>query len=331
MNVLDNSTLTADYNIVHGTHEQLVAFLVLNMWPSHLGLPVLLVTILLSKRIQRHATFINLCVAFIIVGISSTLLVYAGRTTGPEPSRMLCLLQASLLYGMPPLTSMAAFTLVLQMFLVIRAAYQGEEYLDRDHVARLWTMLITPYVAFFIGVLVTAIVGANDPSRVSRNRRFFYCSVQSLPLTNTITIFAAIVLLATFVIEVWTVLILYKRWTALRAGGSSLRWSMELNLPVRIMGFGFYIIIAMSLSLLSIKSPSSPVPDLVIASAATVVMLIFGTQLDILRVLFFWRKDSSASSHPESVDIIKLGDGLLGYDKELPKTPWEWARPVKSM
>lgn len=55
-------------NVVHGTQGQLVLFLVLNMWPSHFGLPVLL-AIVLSRRVKRHATFANLCVAFIIIGM----------------------------------------------------------------------------------------------------------------------------------------------------------------------------------------------------------------------------------------------------------------------
>lgn len=55
-------------NIVKGTHGQLILFLALNMWTSHLGLPLLLLVILL-KKIQRHATFINLLVSFMVVGL----------------------------------------------------------------------------------------------------------------------------------------------------------------------------------------------------------------------------------------------------------------------
>ncbi|KAF8897189.1 hypothetical protein BD779DRAFT_1667202 [Infundibulicybe gibba] len=276
-------------NIVRGTHQELIVFLVLNMWPSHLGLPVLLFITLRSKQVQRHPTFYNLCISFIIVGISSTLLVYAGRTTGPEPSKLLCLLQASLLYGMPAITSLSAFALVFQMFIVIRASYLGQELKEGEHVLRSWAILVLPYFAFLLSVVSTAIVGANNPTKISRNRRFFYCSVDSLPLTNTITMVAAGILFSTFILEVWTMVILYKRWVVVRQKGFKLQLSMELSLPTRTMAFGFYIIIALSLSLLSIKSPESPVPDLVIASAATVALFIFGTQPDILRALCFWK------------------------------------------
>lgn len=61
--------LLVPVNIVRGTHAQLVLFLVLNVWTSHFGLPVILVIVLLSKRVKRHPTFVNLCLAFIMVGM----------------------------------------------------------------------------------------------------------------------------------------------------------------------------------------------------------------------------------------------------------------------
>jgi len=262
------------------------------MWPSHLGLPVLLGIVLFSKRVNRHPTFVNLCVAFIITGLSSSLLVYAGRTVGPEPSRMLCLLQASLLYGMPALTSTAAFMLVLQMFFATRAAFFGEEYHDGEHFVRTWMMLILPFVAFFVFVLATATVGAANPLHVSRNRRFFYCSLESSSLTDSLTLFSAIILFSTFIFISWTIVLIYKRLAVTKDARP--KWTMDLSLPLRIITFGLYIIIAMSLSLLSIKSPSSPVPDLVIALAATIVILIFGTQRDIMCALCVWKRPPPA-------------------------------------
>ncbi|KAF5363741.1 hypothetical protein D9756_000608 [Leucocoprinus leucothites] len=343
------SPTASSVNIVRGTHEQLVAFLVLNVWPSHFGLPLLLAIVLFSKRIHRHITFINLCVAFIIIGVSSSLLLYAGSFEGPEPSQMLCLLQASLLYGMPGLSSMAALMLVLHMFLVIRAHYHGQEYLDRDHPLKLWAvrttlladstsdphrvllqMAVSPYIVFFVCVLTTAAMGASHPERVSRNRRFFYCSLDSLPLTNTLTTVSAVILVATAVLEVWTIIILYRKWKIQRDSFPT-RGALELSLPFRIITFGFYIIIALSLnripislSLLSIKSPESPVPDLMIATAATVVMLVFGTQKDILRVLSFWNRFG-----PPKVKSLDSVTSSVDLKTEFPESDRTFSSPVR--
>ena len=59
---------------VIANHDELVAWLVLNVWPSHLGLPILIATILIARNINRHATFINMCITWMVVGFSSSLL-----------------------------------------------------------------------------------------------------------------------------------------------------------------------------------------------------------------------------------------------------------------
>ncbi|KAK7061422.1 hypothetical protein R3P38DRAFT_2829411 [Favolaschia claudopus] len=273
-------------NIVHGTQNELILFLVLNMWPSHLGLPILL-ALILSKRVHRHPTFVNLCIGFIIIGI-----VYAGKTTGPEPSEGLCLFQASMLYGVPAFASLLALMLVLQMFLTVRATVYKQT-TQGPQTLRLWAMLAAPYVALLISIIATVVIGATDLDKVSRNRRFFYCSVNSNPLSSTITIFAAGFLLATVVLEIWTLVMLYKNYMVVKKPGNKRQVALELNLPIRVMAFGLYVIVAMSLSLLSVRAPESPIPDLVIASAATFVILIFGSQPDIFRALCFWRRRDS--------------------------------------
>ncbi|KAF5393738.1 hypothetical protein D9757_000327 [Collybiopsis confluens] len=231
---------------------------------------------------------------------------YAGKTSGPEPSYYLCLMQASLLYGMPAITSLAAFFLVLQMFLVIRAAYYKREYREQNHVVRLWMMMILPYAAWVTSIVVTAFVGAAEPTHVSRDRRFFYCSVKSDTLTDTLTLFSAAVLFATLVLEVWTIVLFYKRWNSIERGSSGMFTAAELNLPARILSFGVYLLVAMSLSLLSIKSPESPAPDLMIASAATVLILIFGTQPDIIRALSFWKKEAVSRDTDSDITVVNI-------------------------
>jgi len=308
-----NTTVPANVNIVHGTHSELIVWLVLNIWPSHFGIPILLAVILFSKGVRRHPTFINLCITFLIAGISSSLLAYAGKITGPEPAPMLCLLQASLLYGYPPMTSVAAFVLVLQLLLLHRAKYNGKKLLDSDHSVRLWSMLIAPYVPFFIGLLATSVMGSAKPQNVSRSRRFFYCSLQSNSLTNSITIFAALFLFATIFIEGWLVIILYKHWAALRAERMSAEGPSNLSMTLRVVAYGFYSTIALSLSLLSIKAPHSPAPDLMIATAQTAFLLIFATQRDIIGVLCFWRKDRPIAKNPPAAIVISQDQEKVSY------------------
>ncbi|KAF4600713.1 protein ral negative regulator of transcription subunit 5 [Pleurotus pulmonarius] len=247
---LADRSIDVPFNIVNGNHSEMVAYLVLNIWPSHFGLPLLLLVIMLSKKIQRSTAFLNMLVVWIIVGISSTLLLYAGKQTGEEPPKMLCLFQAALIYGMPPMTSTATLALVLQMFLSVRKAYLGEKSKPGDGIMRTWLLLIAPYVALLLTVIATAVllvqVGASNPSKISRNRRFFYCSVEADPLTNTMTVAAALILLATVILETWTVVYLYWLSRTIKRTGGKISSIIDLSFPIRIIAFGFYVMIALS-------------------------------------------------------------------------------------
>lgn len=90
--------------------------------------------------------------------------------------------------------------------------------------------------------------------------------------TNVLAIIAALNLLVTLVLEgdpftqakekgyirilnldssVWSIVLIYQRWTAFRSEDLKgdnlrrLRSAFELELPLRIMGFGLYIVISM--------------------------------------------------------------------------------------
>jgi hypothetical protein len=300
--------------LIRGTRSDLIAWLVMSIWPSHLGLPLLLAIIIFSKRVQRHPTFISMCITWIVSGFCSSILLYAGKATGPEPPKLLCLVQASLLYGVPPMAAMGAFLLVFQMFSVIRSSFQRGEKKDMlESPLRLCAMLAAPYILFFAFAVATAFVGAASPDKVSRNRRYFYCSVRSGHLTDTLSLVSAIVLVATLILEAWTIIILYRGRVALRRQGSHLRTSVELSLPIRTIIFGLYVAVGMSLSVVNMKSPTSPVPDLMLATTSGAVVLLFGSQPDILRVVCFWRRaESKIASTPQDLPA------KLSYSSEKP-------------
>ncbi|KAF6762826.1 hypothetical protein DFP72DRAFT_841902 [Ephemerocybe angulata] len=264
-------------NIVRGTPSQLTAFLVLNIWTSHAGLPFLLAVVLLAKGVKRHPTFANLCIAFMIIG-----LVYGSATSGPEPPPVLCLLQASLLYGMPtffharlagcgsPIT--ASHTTTKTMFYGC----------GRTHYR--WDWGWTTRTRLTKSTLLLLLGGK-------------FATV-GLPLQNRAARF-----LSRIEIIAWSIFILVRHRILVKPKGNQPPVNLDLSLPIRIMIFGLYLILAMSLSFLSVSSPSSPVPDLAIATAGSVVILIFGTQRDILRALCFWKRNRRRVIHIEP-DIV---------------------------
>lgn len=279
---------------VHGNYPQLVAWIILNVVPAHLIIPAMLATIFM-KKIRRHPVFVSFLSVWIIAGVSSSILVYAGQATGPEPSHSLCLFQASLLFGYPSMTSLAALGVVIQVFFAIKdasnkaSAEPRGRALHRDAV-----LIIAPYASLVVFSVATAILGAQNPQSVSRNRRFFYCSVEHDTFTNILALFAAGVLVVTIVVEVWAVCLLYPRWALLK--GEAL---LDLSMIARVLVFGLYITLCLSLSIISVFSPTSPAPDLAIATASGIVVLIFGTSKDLLDVWCFWRRMDLRKKKPK--------------------------------
>ncbi len=97
--------------------------LLLNIWiypnliSNNILLPLLVATFLFSTRATRHPTLINLCMTWIFSGIFSLLLFYTGKSgvNSPEPPRLLCIVQASLIYGITPMWSVAVLVFVYHM------------------------------------------------------------------------------------------------------------------------------------------------------------------------------------------------------------------------
>lgn len=90
-----------------------------NLISNTILLPILVLTILASNQLQRHSTFINTCLTWIVSGVFSLLLCveslhYVSAFTEPEsrfytheykeePPKALCIAQASLIYGVIPM------------------------------------------------------------------------------------------------------------------------------------------------------------------------------------------------------------------------------------
>ncbi|TFK29254.1 hypothetical protein FA15DRAFT_582694 [Coprinopsis marcescibilis] len=291
-------------NVVHASREHVIVYLVLNMWPAYFGLPVILLAVTLSKEIRRHATFINLCVVYILIGM-----VFTGSITGPQPPPLLCFFQAVLIAAMPPLQAMERLEPTIYMFFGIKGACTSAAYLDEDHGGRLWIMIILPYVGYFATMIAAAIVGSNNLSHVSRDRRVFYCSLKYDPLSNTTVIITGLVLSVTIALEVWSIVLLVRFRKVAHAKGTSVRGTLDLSFVIRAFAFGSYNFAALLLCFLSISSPSTPIPDLVIGTGTTLVTFIFGTQIDILRALCFWKswQRPVAQAEPDLRDDLSQG------------------------
>ncbi|KAJ7250839.1 hypothetical protein B0H12DRAFT_1120061 [Mycena haematopus] len=261
-----------------------------NLVSNTVLLPILVATFLLSKRVKRHPTLINACMTWILSGIFSILLFYAGQERGPEPQKALCIAQTSLLYGITPMWATAVLVLLCNMVLVIKNpnACVGR--------FKMILMLSAPYIVQ-IGFSITALVGSlRHPERVTRALRFFYCAVKWRRLSMAMTLFTSIVGAAITITMIYLAVLLYRNWHGFRDAGRPSHVHGQLLLRVFI--FGGYIVFGFAVNIISMVAPHNLAPDMYAATIGTVIFLVFGTQADVLRTWCFWltRSDPRAST-----------------------------------
>ncbi|KAI0822324.1 hypothetical protein BC628DRAFT_1421992 [Trametes gibbosa] len=266
-------------------HTDLVIWFVLKIGGDQILLPLLVATFLLSRTIARHPVMVNVCCTWICAGIISSLLLYAHQQTGPEPDKALCIAQAVLISPVPPMTSVAALALVYHTWSTFRlSALKTPTGLKASKQCRLQTIMLlaAPYVTHMCFAAGALHISLQDPSRVSRTRRFFYCSVDFDPFSNAMALFTAAVCLVATMLEVHLIVMLSRNWRALRR--AKLGTGINIQLLVRVGIFVCYVFCGMIVMIATVFSPQSILPDMFAASVGTAFWVVFATQPDVLRV-----------------------------------------------
>jgi len=242
---------------------------------------------------------------WILSGVFSLLLFYAGQERGPEPQKPLCIAQTSLLYGITPMWAVAVLVLLCNMILVINKPNASIGRL------KMIAMLSAPYIVQIAFSAVALYGSLENPQHVTRARRFFYCALKWNKLAMAMMLFTSIVGTAITVSMVYLAVLLYRNWHGFRHAGRPSHVHGQLLLRVFI--FGGYIVFGFAVNIISMVAPHNLAPDMYAATIGTVVFLVFGTQADVLRTWCFWMKDPRPQtvylprepSWRESLDLTK--------------------------
>ncbi|KAJ8523240.1 hypothetical protein ONZ45_g332 [Pleurotus djamor] len=306
--------MSADNQFRARAEPLLNVWIYLNLVVNTVLLPILVATFLLSKRAKRHATLVNVCMVWVLSGIFSLLLFYAGQydPKTPEPNKFLCIAQTSLLYGITPMWSTAVLMLVLQL----RLSFSNY----RERSRQLWFTVLTvaaPYIILMIFFTATLAISQSRPNEVTRNRRVLYCTLHYTPLYTGMAIVTAIVCFAVTCLEVQLGLILYRNWRAIRSARRAS--GAEIALLLRVFLFGIYVFIGMVVNVFTVFDRSSVFPDIFAATIGLVVFIIFGTQTDVLHVWCFWLRNKPTK--PEPVYLSGLPNWSYSIDLVKSATP----------
>ncbi|KAI0657385.1 hypothetical protein C8Q70DRAFT_1055907 [Cubamyces menziesii] len=246
-------------------------------------LPFLVATFLFSRKLVRHPTMINVCCTCILSGIISSLLLYSQQHSGPEPNKTLCTVQATLIAPVPPMTSTAVLALVYYTWSTFRP-FKRAPFWVTPKQSRVVTvaLLAAPYVAHLCFAVVALHAALENPTRVTRGRRFFYCSVQFRPYTISLCVYTAVVCLIATILEVHLIVMLSRHRKALRNAG--LRSGIDTQLLIRVGIFVAYVVCGLLVEVINVFGIRTVVPDMFAASVGMAFFLVFSTQPDVLRV-----------------------------------------------
>lgn len=267
-------------------------------------MPILVATFVFSKTAKRDPTLVNLCGTFILTGFCGCLLLYAGQAYGPEPSKGLCILQASLVTACPPTWSVAMLALVYQTW------HSLDTKLKTRPISRRWKifMVLAPYIAFLGWATITAILSGMHPAKVSRKRRLLYCSLDYEHYTNSVSIATTVACAVIIAFAVRLGVRLFRAWRfAHRAGQVP---DVNFRLALRLVVFMLYIFGGTVFSVWSIfdRQMDTTGRDLFIATMGVAVFVVFGTQRDVVQAWFFWRRPRSTDSRLEDEKTLTAHD-----------------------
>jgi len=253
---------------------------------GQIGIPILIATLVFSD-LRRLPTLFSLLVTWVCASIIACLLFYAGKglPNDPQPTFGLCLAQASLMYGVPHMTALSAFALVYEGWLTVtgKNTPPGTGKLG----ARTRLLLALPWGGLLLAAILSLIVGITSPQAVSRDRRFFYCSIQANGLTNTLAVIVGLILIVTIVYAAQIALVLRHTWLDVKnpvADDALDAPKTSSYMVIRITIFGLYLCVTLVLCFVSIVAPTSALLDLVAGSIPAAVFIIFATQADIVRI-----------------------------------------------
>ncbi|KAL4259351.1 hypothetical protein AB1N83_007374 [Pleurotus pulmonarius] len=274
----------------HAPNITLVAIFDFTQIFGFILLVIVLLSAWLSKTVHRSRAWFNFLFTWTLSCISY--LVILGQQAGEEPPFSVCLLQAMLVYAAPPLTVTAGLCYLIEMWLVVTntgPSSRKEGTSHRDYRA----IIAAPYIVHFIVCTEILILGLTHRDLVKRNGTSTYCHLETeLPayITSGVTICGILIAMVFFIC---TIIYIRKHLAASRL----VPGQRVLNVQKMIIRFGIFSILpvlGLLLSVIQVTVMSSGISDGILNIATGTLpaeaALVFGTQTDIMRVWWFWRK-----------------------------------------
>ncbi|KAJ7053286.1 hypothetical protein C8F01DRAFT_552011 [Mycena amicta] len=236
---------------------------------------MLLTATIWHKVARRHSSWFSFVVAWLIS--CTSYLLTMGVPADHQPNHALCVLQAALIYSVPPLTAGATVALVVNVYLNLRSVLTASNNYNGVEVKT--ALIVVPYIPAWAVFTLTLRLGLDEPGLILRRDDGAYCSIVSSIPSRVSSALVAGLMITCVGIEIVIILAMRRAWETLQRDDRG-----SITITVRVMAFTLVgmLFIILSLVLLALPNDHDTAFNIVIAIIPLSSVIIFGTQKDIL-------------------------------------------------
>jgi len=266
-----------------------------------ISLALTLAPAVLSSNVHRSKTWFSMITTMMIFPLLYLLNVGSQFNTEDSPPIGLCILQAGFIYAGPPACTTAVLCFITDMTLGLRALL----FKKKRNQFFMSALIVIPSIIFAC-VFFEAIVLVNGNRGVHFDGAHMFCESNNKgPQVKISAVLTVISLVLTLGMEVWTLLMLYRNWSAVR---SFRHTSTDVQLSVMIRLGVFSLVVGFAAVLGAVTLPNNlqggGMWNIFLVSVPLLAALAFGTRRDIMSAYAFWnwRKNGLRAS-PSDVKV----------------------------
>ncbi|KAF8957396.1 hypothetical protein BDZ97DRAFT_1670064 [Flammula alnicola] len=204
---------------------------------------VLFALIVLSACIfrsaKRHPIFFSFCISWIVFGLAYSLLLFAGQQY-KRPDRILCTIQAALIYAVPFLELGASLGLTIHLLLNVLAALSPSAMKKKSYPTFINVLVTLPWVIWtgiFVGVLAVSEMRICNVQQVSMSPNHTYCVIQDSAIPKITAIGVTVGCTGILAVEFTIGALLYRNRAIVNIFSQSLGMAIRIFV-FTILGFG---------------------------------------------------------------------------------------------
>ncbi|KAH0838020.1 hypothetical protein J3R83DRAFT_6260 [Lanmaoa asiatica] len=270
-------------------------YLALLISGGQIGLPIVVFTASVCRKVTWHPTIINFCVTWIVYSFVFSLYLYAGTSNENQHLKM-CMVQASMIHGAAPIQpSLQAANVIVQTWTTLQCLQCT--FLSR--VPRMLYLILvfgTPYLVFVVFSVGAGTLVSSQPQSVCSNG--LYCIIQVGRPAVVVPSFCAAVMVIILTLEAVITVQYYRQWKTIKTSFPLATRTPSRSLCFRVGLFCLYSCVTLTSAILFLSDVQTEVTYMLPAARELhVQILIAMTQgaTSLWTTVLRGRKHSSSS------------------------------------